>query len=81
MKGGTHKYLCLTESPAIWLYNSGYYLPINARPTGKKNLIIQNVETSNKGYYECEGTNKNGEIFLSEALLKVMGEFTLKVDY
>ena len=81
MKGGTQKFLCLTESPARWFYNSGYYLPINARPTGEKTLIIQHVETSNKGYYECEGTNKNGETFLSEALLKVKGEFTLKIDY
>ena len=58
---------------SMWYFNDGP-LPSNAN-ADVKNLIIFHIQLANKGYYVCEGTTENYNIFLTRAKLLVNGKF------
>ena len=56
-----------------WLLNGGP-LPSNAEIEEPNVLIIRDIKTDNKGYYECEGLTSEMETFYSEGQLSVTSE-------
>ena len=71
-KGANTFFLCYSSVSPNWTFNGGGILPNNTRVNEQENKIyIHNVDTSNRGYYECMGANFENEVFVSRASLTV----------
>ena len=79
--GASVEFQCLSTSHVKnWLLNGGP-LPSNAEIEEPNILIIRDIKSDNKGYYECEGLTSEIETFYSEGQLSVTSEEYCKLEY
>ena len=64
---------CITNTTANWSFNDGD-IPANAKIIDSVTLLIQDIKSENKGYYECEGKTSNNKTFFSDGILKILGQ-------
>ena len=69
---------CKSETDTEWTFNGGD-LNINVEKLSYSKITIINVVKSNDGRYECFGKTENLEDFISQVILKVIGELC-KID-
>ncbi len=72
--GESHEIVCNTVTSAIWWHNSKLIQSVYY-----DKIVIENISVLKKGKYTCEGSDKNGILFYSESVLKVIGEFKKSV--
>lgn len=70
-KGQVTTFTCRSTSPTTWTFKLGN-LPTNTWIVNDTSLTVSNIQNSNKGYYECNGTNENNYKFRSRVLLMVL---------
>ncbi len=71
--GETAEFTCHTTRSAFWHFNSDYMVFAVA-----KTIVISDVNSDNKGYYECTGFDERGEILLTQGLLAITGDYSHK---
>jgi len=76
-EGHSDRITCNSTKTTQW-WHEGKSLPINAKSAGQV-LTLTNVQVTNRGSYECQGTTSEGDKFYALALVKIKGRFVLLV--
>ena len=61
---------CLSHSVNVWRVTS----PKSKYEIVNGNIIVTQADRNSKGIYECEGTNENGQIFIAQSTVYIIGK-------